>query len=105
MIDTAAAHGLQAIAQVDLGSRGHKHQTSHDLAVMAAELMLVADRRRNAISAANGSASPAGQVSRDRGEDLDPVLLQQFVRSGGEMRQRSRPVPVAERPPARSVKG
>ena len=105
LIDTAEAHGLQAIAQVDLGSRGHKHQTSHDLAVMAAELMLVADRRRDAISDEGGTASPGGRVAQDRREAADPVLLQQFVRSGGEMRQRSRPVPVAERPPARLVKG
>ncbi len=98
LIDTAEAHGLRAIAQVDLGSRGHKHQTSHDLAVMAAELLLVADRRRGALG------SPA-QGERDRREAPDPVLLQQFARSGGEMRLRSRPVPVAERPPARSVKG
>ena len=49
LLDTAAAHGLDAIAQVDLGSRGHKHQASHDLAVMAAELLLVAERRRSGI--------------------------------------------------------
>ena len=46
LLDTAAAHGLDAVAQVDLGSRGHKHQASHDLAVMAAELLVVAERRR-----------------------------------------------------------
>jgi hypothetical protein len=33
-----------------------------------------------------------------------PVELRQFVRADGEMRQRSRPVPVIERPPARSVR-
>ena len=98
LIDTAEAHGLRAIAQVDLGSRGHKHQTSHDLAVMAAELLLVADRRRDEVRS-------AAQGERDRREAADPVLLQQFARSGGAMRLRSRPVPVAERPPARSVKG
>ena len=48
LLDTAAAHGLDAVAQVDLGSRGHQHQASHDLAVMAAELLLVAERRRPA---------------------------------------------------------
>jgi glucosyl-3-phosphoglycerate synthase len=101
LIDTVAAHGLQAIAQVDLGSRGHKHQTSHDLAVMSAELLLVADRRRDATSRA-----PGGELAtQDRRKAADPVLLQQFVRTDGEMRRRSRPVPVAERPPARSVKG
>ena len=89
LIDTAAQHGLDAIAQVDLGRRGHKHQASHDLALMAAELLLVAERRR----AAPGRAQAA-----------EPVELRQFVRADGEMRQRSRPVPVDERPPARSVR-
>jgi glucosyl-3-phosphoglycerate synthase len=101
LIDTAGAHGLDAVAQVDLGSRGHKHQTSHDLAVMAAEILLVADRRRDATS----PAASAGTASQGRRMAADPVLLRQFVRSGGEMRLRSRPVPVAERPPARTVKG
>ena len=89
LLDTAREHGLDAIAQVDLGSRGHKHQASHDLAVMAAELMLVADRRR-------GTPHPAVPDG--------PVRLQQFVRADGQMLRRSRPVPVTERPPARSVK-
>ena len=46
LLDTAAAYGLDAVAQVDLGRRGHKHQASHDLALMAAELLVVAERRR-----------------------------------------------------------
>jgi glucosyl-3-phosphoglycerate synthase len=92
LLDTAAAHGTGAIAQVDLGSRGHKHQASHDLAVMAAELMLVADRRR-----------PGHRAADDTGEAASQILLHQFLRSDGEMRQRSRPVPVTERPPARLV--
>jgi len=108
LLDTAAAHGLDAIAQVDLGSRGHKHQASHDLAVMAAELLLVAERRRPAIGAAAGSDSASGErASRglvSRAGAAQPVELRQFVRAGGEMRQRSRPVPVDERPPARSVR-
>jgi glucosyl-3-phosphoglycerate synthase len=36
LLDAAREHGLDAIAQVDLGRRGHKHQASHDLALMAA---------------------------------------------------------------------
>ncbi|HEX6453186.1 MAG TPA: glucosyl-3-phosphoglycerate synthase [Trebonia sp.] len=88
LLDTAREHGLDAIAQVDLGSRGHKHQSSYDLAVMAAELLLVAERRRGA---------PLAGLLRDG------VSLRQFSRSGGEMRPRARPVPSAERPPARSV--
>jgi glucosyl-3-phosphoglycerate synthase len=89
LLDTAREHGLDAIAQVDLGSRGHKHQSSHDLAVMAAELLLVAERRR--------PGTPLPGLSRDG------VSLRQFSRSGGEMRPRARRVPSAERPPARSV--
>jgi glucosyl-3-phosphoglycerate synthase len=89
LLDTAREHGLDAIAQVDLGSRGHKHQSSHDLAVMTAELLLVAERRRP------GAPLP--------GLPRDGVSLRQFSRSGGEMRPRARPVPSAERPPARSV--
>jgi glucosyl-3-phosphoglycerate synthase len=95
LLDTAAERGLDAIAQVDLGSRGHKHQASHDLAVMAAELLLVAERRR------------PGAVHTEWGTGRTPaqgVELRQFVRADGEMRQRSRPVPVDERPPARSVR-
>jgi glucosyl-3-phosphoglycerate synthase len=90
LLDTARIHGLDAVAQVDLGRRGHRHQASHDLAVMAAELLLVAERRR-----------PAPEPGRPLAA---PVYLRQFVRSDGEMRQRARPVPVDERPPARSVR-
>jgi glucosyl-3-phosphoglycerate synthase len=100
LLDTARKHGLGAIAQVDLGSRGHKHQSSHDLAVMAAELLLVADRRRTAPTSTVPD-SLAGQGPR---EVTAPVLLHQFVRSDEGMQQRSRPVPVAERLPAQSVK-
>lgn len=88
LLDTARIHGLDAVAQVDLGRRGHKHQSSHDLAVMAAEIMLTAERRR----------PDAGQHAPEN------IWLRQFVREDGEMRQRSRPVPSAERPPARSVR-
>ena len=81
LLDTAARHGLDSIAQVDLGSRAHKHQADHDLALMAAELLLVAERRR-------AGPVPAGPV------------LQQFVRDHGEVRAVTRAVPVDERPPA-----
>jgi glucosyl-3-phosphoglycerate synthase len=86
LIDTAERHGLDAVAQVDLGSRAHQHQAVHDLGVMAAELLAVADAR-----------SPV-----PRGLEAEP-LLHQYVRADGTARWRSRPVPVAERPPAASV--
>jgi glucosyl-3-phosphoglycerate synthase len=82
LMDTAARHGLDAVAQVDLGRRAHRHQANHDLAVMAAELLAVAERRR-----------PAGQPPA-------ATDLQQFAREDGAARPVSRPVPLAERPPA-----
>src|SRR6266702_477884 len=90
LLDTAATRGLDAIAQVDLGSRAHKHQTDHDLALMAAELLVVAERRCPALGAAEagGRPAPAGP------------LLAQFVRDGTQVRPVTRPVPVQERPPA-----
>jgi glucosyl-3-phosphoglycerate synthase len=106
LLDTAKHHGLEAIAQVDLGSRGHKHQASHDLAVMAAELLLVAERRRGLPRPApGGGAAPDSPSGHDEREAADPVRLQQFIRSDGEVRPYSRTVPTHERPPARSVTG
>jgi glucosyl-3-phosphoglycerate synthase len=84
LMDTVTRHGLDAVAQVDLGSRAHRHQANHDLALMAAELMVVASRRRP-----SGANSLAGAAE-----------LRQFVRDeSGQARQVSRPIPVAERPP------
>lgn len=86
LMDTAARYGLDAVAQVDLGSRAHRHQANHDLALMAAELLGVAERRRPR------SALPAA------------AELRQFVRDeSGRARLVSRPIPVTERPPAASV--
>jgi glucosyl-3-phosphoglycerate synthase len=86
LMDTVSGHGLDAVAQVDLGSRAHRHQANHDLALMAAELLLVAERRR-----------PSGRMAA-------ASQLQQFIRGdAGQPELVSRPVPVAERPPAASV--
>ena len=83
LMDTAARYGLDAVAQVDLGSRAHRHQANHDLALMAAELLGVAERRR---------PLPALPAAAD---------LRQFVRDeSGQVRLVSRPIPVTERPPA-----
>jgi glucosyl-3-phosphoglycerate synthase len=85
LMDTVAKHGLDAVAQVDLGSRAHRHQANHDLALMAAELLTVADRRRP------GGTSPAAD-------------LRQFVRDErGRVHQVERAIPVRERPPFASA--
>ena len=87
LIDTFARHGLDAIAQVDLGARAHEHQKDHDLAVMAAELLAVVHAR---------CAGTVGSI------DVAAQELQQFTRNGG---WRSRPVPLVQRPPAREQTG
>jgi glucosyl-3-phosphoglycerate synthase len=86
LLDTVRRHGLNALAQVDLGSRAHRHQADHDLAVMAAELLAVAERRR------------PGQHG-----DISDATIEQFVREDGRVVRRSRPVPTFERPPANTV--
>src|SRR3984957_12767898 len=85
LLDTFTRHGLGAVAQVDLGSRAHRHQADHDLALMAAELMVVAEARRD-------HPEPPGQE------------LHQFVRDHGEVRPRSRAIPSHERPPVVTVR-
>ena len=85
LLDTFTRYGLDALAQVDLGSRAHRHQADHDLALMAAELLVVAEARRE-------HPEPPGQ------------LLHQFVRENGEARPRSRAIPSHERPPVSTVK-
>ena len=81
LIETFGRHGLDAIAQVDLGARAHEHQKDHDLAVMAAELLAVTRAR------CPGAEGPGVRAD----------VLQQHTRDGG---WRERKVPLVERPPA-----
>ena len=74
---------------MDLGSRAHKHQANHDLAVMAAELLAVAARRRS---------GPYRLIP-----DFTLEQFERFEREEGQVRRRSRPVPTEERPPAGTV--
>jgi glucosyl-3-phosphoglycerate synthase len=80
LVDTWSEHGLNAIAQVDLGRRGHRHQNVHDLGLMAAEILAIA-------------ATRSGLSARTE------VELAQFDRAeAGQWRTRA--VPTWERPPA-----
>jgi glucosyl-3-phosphoglycerate synthase len=81
--DTWSERGLDAIAQVDLGRRGHRHQNVHDLGVMAAEILATAMRRLP------GGLSPQEPLAQ----------LQQYDRRppAGWL---SREVPTLERPAA-----
>jgi glucosyl-3-phosphoglycerate synthase len=84
LLDTAAGHGVDAVAQVDLGSRGHKHQSLHDLGAMAVELLAVAHRR----------------LTGEPGADLAAL-----DRLGRDRTWVEREVATAERPPAVTVPG
>jgi glucosyl-3-phosphoglycerate synthase len=81
VVDTFEGVGLDSIAQVDLGTRVHDHQSLLDLGMMAAELLAVAERR-------------VGRLGRSS------VGLRQFP--GGEAVV-TRDVPLFERPPGRVV--
>jgi glucosyl-3-phosphoglycerate synthase len=88
LVDTASRHGLDSIAQVHLGARAHRHRTVSDLAVTAAELLLVAESRRKS------SGGPLGTAE-----------LQQFLQDGDWVRPHTRAVPTYERPPAAGMAG
>jgi glucosyl-3-phosphoglycerate synthase len=85
LLDVHRDRGLAAVAQVDLGARGHSHQSVHDLGVMAAEILAVGLRR-------------AGQPVVEEAE------LRQYERSATPAwRARSIPLATGHRPPATDV--
>jgi glucosyl-3-phosphoglycerate synthase len=84
VLDVHARFGVAGIAQVDLGARAHRHQSVHDLGLMAAEIVAVAARRGGV------AAEPSG-------------LLWQFDRAS-DPQWRPRPVPLIERPPATTIR-
>jgi glucosyl-3-phosphoglycerate synthase len=84
LLDTWLRRGPAGIAQVDLGHRAHRHQSVHDLGVMAAEILQVTLARK-------GWLPKAGAAGRS-------VTLDQFDRVAPD-NWTSRRVPVGERPP------
>ena len=95
LIDTACLHGAGAIAQVDLGTRGHSHQNLFDLGLMATQL-LAASGRRLALYGEGESLSEAAPPSS--------VALTQWARGeSGEIEPNERSVWTLERPPARFI--
>lgn len=80
VVDTLERCGLDAIAQVDLGRRGHSHQSLHDLGAMAVQIMAAVERRR-------GHPAP------------ETVALRQFVPGGAGLEILERTVRTGERPP------
>lgn len=84
LIDTHLRCGADAVAQVDLGRRAHRHQPLSALGAMAAELLAIADRRSGI-------------------EHGDSVAFPRFDTSGGRTRPRTGTVSTVERPPAAGV--
>ena len=82
LIDTWRAQGMDAIAQVDLGRRAHRHQALRDLGAMATQILT------------------AGWARSTHSHHADDIPLTQFL-AGVEPTQVA--VPVTERPPAVGV--
>ncbi|WP_148575517.1 glucosyl-3-phosphoglycerate synthase [Nocardioides caldifontis] len=86
LVDTVAAAGVEAIAQVDLGRRAHRHQALRDLGAMATQILAAAHAR---------AGLPVDE----------PVGLTQYHHDGVGLGAVVREVPVSERPPAASYLG
>lgn len=83
LIDTLRLRGLDAIAQVDLGRRAHRHQALRDLGGMATQIVAATLDR-------------AGLAKRPG----DGAVLRQFHPVDGRVHAVDRFVPDTERPPA-----
>jgi glucosyl-3-phosphoglycerate synthase len=87
LIDTARTLGVDAIAQVDLGRRAHRHQALRDLGAMATQIVAAAVDRA-------GVARTEGAVS-----------LRQYHPADGRIGALTRDVDTRERPPAEGLLG
>lgn len=85
LIDTFQALGLEAIAQVDLGRRAHRHQAIRDLGAMATQILAAVWARSTPVHLA------------------DEIALRQFKPEGSGLASWVRRVPVTERLPAASL--
>jgi glucosyl-3-phosphoglycerate synthase len=90
LVDTLAVAGLDAIAQVDLGVRVHRHHDDARLGLMASEIMQVALTR----------LERSGRMHQQA--PVNPTLAQ-FDRDGGRLRVRTHDVELVERPPVVTV--
>ncbi len=129
LVDTVAARGVDAIAQVDLGRRAHRHQALRDLGGMATQILAAMWARgpgspvveEGAVSpeveeaavsplVEEGAVSPVveeGAVSPvvEEGEARLETTLRQYHPVNGGVGPVDRPVPTIERPPAATVPG
>jgi glucosyl-3-phosphoglycerate synthase len=84
LIDLAELAGVDALAQVDLGTRRHSHQPDAALGRMAGQIV------QTALARCPGTGVPSDQ-------------LVQYVRTGGGIEAVTWDVGVVERPPMRTV--
>jgi glucosyl-3-phosphoglycerate synthase len=82
LVDVLLSAGLDAIAQVDLGRRAHRHQALRDLGGMATQII-------------------AAVLARDGRGAREEIVLRQFHQADGRVESVDRAVPTGERPPAR----
>ncbi len=92
LIDTARLLGSDAIAQVDLGRRAHRHQALRDLGAMAAQILAASSRRSAGRSTGASTGSAKEHVALDQphkvGEDIETIRTE---------------ITLVERPPAVGV--
>jgi glucosyl-3-phosphoglycerate synthase len=86
LLDTVAGHGLDALAQVDLGVRKHRNRTLLELGVMAQQVL--------ATVLARAGVTPAA----------DAVELVQYVQVAGRWTPAAQQVTVEDRPPMRTLR-
>jgi len=99
LVDTARLLGVDAIAQVDLGRRAHRHQALRDLGAMATQLMAAMERRRAGGGGFEDRFAKAPSTERLRASTN--VTLRQYHPEDGRITAADRHVPIGERPPAR----
>ncbi len=89
LVDTADLLGADAIAQVDLGRRTHRHHRHDTLGPMAVQVLAAVEARRD----------------RSSGATRDAATLTQYERTADGFSPRPREVDLSERPPAIGVEG
>ncbi|AXG79431.1 glucosyl-3-phosphoglycerate synthase [Streptomyces paludis] len=104
LVDALHTVGLDALAQVDVGVRLHRHQDDAALGRMAAAIYRTAQLRLSRGRAAAGQAGQLGQVGQ-LGQLVRPRLTQFERREGGEggFAPRTYAVDTEERPPMREI--
>jgi glucosyl-3-phosphoglycerate synthase len=96
LLDTHARHGLDALAQVNLGVRKHRNRSLLQLGVMARQILAAALHRCE--GPGGGYGAPVAGSEGDLGE------ITQFRQLAGEWLPTSQRVRVIERPPMREVR-